>query len=99
MNRIVKSFYLPSVSVDLEKVDIANRFIMYGQISRIDFCKDDGFVGDVFIHFYDFDKDIEDGYLTYQHDHSLPAYLRVSDDHSIRVLPFRYKSVNTHIYF
>jgi len=97
MNRIAKSFYLPRVSVNLTKVDIANRFILYGQICRIDLCRDDGVVGDVFIHFYDFNEDIEDGYLVFQHEQSLPAYLRVTDDYSIQVLP--YKSVNTHIYF
>jgi|LakMenE18May11ns_1017448.scaffolds.fasta_scaffold8160357_1 hypothetical protein len=97
MNRIVKSFFLPRVSVNLTKVDIANRFILYGQICRIDFCRDDGFVGNVFIHFLNFDEYAEDGYLYLQHEQSLPAYLRVTDEYSIQVLP--YKSVNNHIYF
>lgn len=94
MKSIVKSFYLPQVSVDLTKLDIANRFILYGQICRIDFCNDDGYVGDVFIHFYDFDENIEDGYLAWQHKQALPAYLLVRDELSIQVLP-----CNNHIYF
>lgn len=96
MNRIVKSFYLPGVSVHLTKVDIANRFILYGQICRIDLCRDDGKVGNVFIHFYDFDEDAEDGYLAFQHKQSLPAYLRVTDEYSIQVLPY---IINKHIRF
>ena len=97
MKRIVKSFYLPNVSVEVTSVEIANRFILYGQICRIDLCKDDGFVGDVFIHFYDFDEDIEDGYISFQHQQRLPGYLRVSDFFSIIVLP--YKPKNTHVLF
>jgi len=37
---------------------LAHRFLL----CRIDFSRDDGFVGDVFIHFYDFDENVEDEY-------------------------------------
>jgi hypothetical protein len=81
---IVKSLYIPQISVDISRTDIAHRFSKYGQISRIDFSKDDGYLGDVFIHFFSFNPC---AYLQYQHDQYLPAYVNLLGQ-TISVLPY-----------
>lgn len=87
MSNIVKSLYIPQISVDISRTDIAHRFSKYGQISRIDFSKDDGYLGDVFIHFYSFRSHIDGGYLEYQHSQYLPAYVNLLGE-TISVLPY-----------
>ena len=87
MSIIVKSLYIPQISVDISRTDIAHRFSKYGQISRIDFSKDDGYLGDVFIHFYSFRSHIDGGYLEYQHSQYLPAYVNLLGE-TISVLPY-----------
>ena len=84
---IVKSLYIPSISVDISRTDIANRFSKYGQISRIDFSKDDGYLGDVFIHFFSFQSHVDGGYLHFQHVNNLPGYITLMGQ-TISVLPY-----------
>ena len=84
---IVKSLYIPNISVDIGRTDIAHRFSKYGQISRIDFSKDDGYLGDVFIHFYSFNSYVDGGYLQYQHNQNLPMYITFMGQ-TISVLPY-----------
>jgi len=75
------------ISVDISRTDLAHLFIKYGQISRIDFGKDDGYFGDVFIHFFSFNAYVDGLYLQSQHSQHLPGYLALLD-HTIRVLPY-----------
>lgn len=84
---IVKSLYIPRISVDISRIDIAHRFSKYGQISRIDFSNDDGYMGDVFIHFFSFNTYIDGGYLQYQHEQYLPVYMTLLGQ-TISVLPY-----------
>ena len=84
---IVKSLYIPQISVDISRTDLAHRFSKYGQISRIDFSMDDGYLGDVFIHFFSFNPCADGGYLQYQHEQYLPVYITMLGQ-TIRVLPY-----------
>lgn len=85
---IVKSLYIPRISVDISRTDIAHMFSKYGQISRIDFSQDDGYLGDVFIHYFSFHSyDVDGGYLQYQHSRHLPMYVSLLGQ-TISVLPY-----------
>lgn len=83
-----KSLYIPNVPVDISRIDIAHRFSLYGQISRIDFSKDDGYVGDVFIHYFSFLSDADGGYMQHQHRINLPIYMKLLGQ-TISVLPYK----------
>ena len=84
---IVKSLYIPAISVDISRTDLAHRFSKYGQISQIDFGRDDGYLGDVFIHFFSFQAHVDGGYLEFQHGQNLPVYINLMGQ-TITVLPY-----------
>ena len=90
---IIKSLYIPNISVEISRIDIAHRFSMYGQISRIDFSKDDGYVGDVFIHYFSFSPDADGGYLQFQHRQLLPIYIKLLGQ-TITVIPYKSRYTN-----
>ena len=99
---VVKSLYIPAVSVEYNRVDIATRFDEYGQIHRIDYSEDyqtefGDTVGDVFIHFYTYNPDAEDGYLEHQHKLNQPMYTYLGYD-TILVKPYisRYQDCTNH---
>jgi len=90
---IVKSLYIPRISVDISKIDLVHCFSKYGQISRIDFSRDDGYLGDVFIHYFSFNASVDGGYLQYQHTQYLPAYIPMLNQ-TISVLPYTSRYLN-----
>ena len=99
---VVKSLYIPAVSIEYNSFNIATRFEEYGQIHRIDYSEDyqtesGKTVGDVFIHFYTYNPDAEQGYLEYQHKLNQPMYTYLGYD-TIVVKPYisRYQDCTTH---
>lgn len=84
---IAKSLYIPGISVDISRTDLAHRFSKYGQVSQIDFGRDDGYMGDAFIHFFSFQGHKDGGYLEYQHSQNLPVYMNLLGQ-TITVLPY-----------
>lgn len=92
---IPKSLYIPAVSIEINRFDIIERFSPYGKIHRIDFSEDyqnesDETVGDVFVHFYSYNPEAEDGYMEYQHTHNQSMFTYICDK-LVSVRPYRSK--------
>lgn len=92
---VSKSLYIPAVSVEINRFDIVKRFSPYGQIHRIDFSEDyqnesDETVGDVFVHFYSYNPEAEDGYMEYQHMRNQPMFTYICNK-MVSVRPYKSK--------